>query len=197
MTDAVYVPATPGFTSPAVPAQRAFKKVKDVVKALIVAKNEKGANVDFTDLVATVDADASTITLALKETLVNNYVISGSTSGTLVYNYTPVDFNALITDALGFAATYSEADKDAVIAALPEGFEYSYDEQTQVLTVTVAATTNEFSFGEDNVTLATALFQGKSFQISFVDEAIDLAEILPNRELVLAIEDLLEPVAGN
>lgn len=196
MTNEVYVPATPGFVSPAVPAQRVFKKAKDVIKAMITAQNADAANVDFTDLTATVDATASSITLALKETLVNNYVINGSTTNTLVYTYTPVDFNALMTTTLGFAATYTEADKDAVIAALPEGFESSYDETTQKLTVTVSATTNEIGFGDDNVTLATALFQGQSFVISFVDAAIDLAEILPNRELVLALEDLLEATAG-
>lgn len=195
MTDQVYVPATPGFVSPAVPSQRAFKKVKDVVKALIAKANEKAANVDFTDLVATVDSEAHTVTLRLKETLTNNYVIEGSTTGTLTYTYTAVDFNKLITETLGFALTYTESEKDAVIAALPEGLESSYDEATQKLTVTVAATTNEFGFSDDNVTLATALFQGASIEISFVDAAIDLAEVLPNRELVLVLEDLLEPAA--
>ena len=105
-------------------------------------------------------------------------------------------FSSLMVDVLGFARVYEEDRLDAVKAALPAGLQATYDEQSQKLTVTPVATASNFSFKAADNTLATCLFQGASFEIAFADVAIDVAKLITNRTLTVAVQDLVEPVAA-
>lgn len=188
MTDKHY--ADRDFVAPQVPVKRTFRKAKDVMKALMLKLNPDAQSVDFSDLKAVVNGTTG-FTISLVETPVNHYVIRNETQS-IAFTYQEVDFNALFTSSLGFAQTYLTTQKDDVIAALPEGLEHSYNEENGELTVSVTTTEQDVTFVEDNATLCTALFQGKTFTISFVDEPIDLAAKFTATALTVDLAALLE-----
>lgn len=189
MSNTVIIPAGADFQPAQVPAQKSFKKAYSVVRTAIEAVNpDSVGKLAWEDFRAIIDAGAQTVTLSLVESPRNRYVLNES----LVFSYNDVALIDVLTRGLGFAAVYEESQKDAVIAALDaELFQTSYDEQRQVLTVTVKATSNTITFTDDNATPATALLVGKTAEISFVD-IVDVAEVLVNRTLTFAVSDLVE-----
>ena len=188
----VIIPAAPGFVEPAVPAKKNFKKAQDLIKATIIKSNSEASNLDFTDFVVTVDATTRKLSLKLKDTPRNNYVIAGSKTAVHELSYNDIDFGAIMTSVLGFGQTYIESSKQAVIDALPTGVSYNYEESTQLLTVTVAPTNNVIKFEPSDATLCTALFAGKTFVISFVDAAVDIATKITNTTLSILPGDVVE-----
>lgn len=189
------------FVNPEVPALRKFKKAKDVVKALIVAKNPEAANLNWVNFNAAVNAGERKVTLSLKSgsELKDRYTMAEAQEFTYGFGGEgqELDFNALFTTVLGFSLTYSEEQYDAVIAALDDAaLETSYAAETQILTVTVKETVENFDFTADNATLVTALFPGKSIQIQFVDDAIDVTPKFENKDLVIELADLVEAAAA-
>ena len=199
---AYFVAAPSGdFQNPNVPALRQFRKVKDVVKALIVAKNPEAASLNWANFNVAVNAYERKLILTLKEgyELVDRYTMYEAKEFTYGFGESgkELDFNSLFTQTLGFSLTYSEDQYDAVIAALDSNaFETLYAPETQELTVTVKATVNTFDFSTDNATLVTALFPGKSVVIQFVDDAIEVTPKFANTDLVITMEDLLEAASG-
>lgn len=188
----VVIPAPSGFVDAAVPARKSFKKAKDIIKAAIVAQNPDAAHLDFTDFKVAVDKDQRHLTLTLKDELKNNYNIGGEKTGNIVFDYADIDFNTIMTTVLGFSAQYTEGKKDAVIAALPAGLSHSYEETTQILTVTVDNQITAVDWSAENEVLGTVLFAGKTFQIAFFDHEIDVALKLPNRSLTMAVADFVQ-----
>ena len=193
MPSSVIVPASPGFVDPQIPIKRSFKAAKDVIKAAIIAANPGAASLTFGDLKVVVDKDQHQLTLSILPSAPNVYNIGGSKVGTTVFTYNDIDFGTVMKDVLGFADTYSEGRKDAVIAALPAGVSHSYEASTQILTVTVDATATEVQFTDENTVPSTVLFAGKTFQIQFVDLQLDLSTVLTNRNLTLVVSDLVTP----
>lgn len=180
------------FVNPAIPKQRTFKLASAVVKAAIRAAGNTVEDEVFEELNVAVNAAERKLTITLDEEQTKRYVISEE----LVLDYSALDFSSLMVDVLGFARVYEEDRLDAVKAALPAGLQATYDEQTQKLTVTPIATASNFSFKAADNTLATCLFQGASFVISFADVAIDVAKLITNRNLTVTVQDLVEPVAA-
>ena len=180
------------FVNPAIPKQRTFKLASAVVKAAIRAAGNTVEDEVFEELNVAVNAAERKLTITLDEEQAKRYIISEE----LVLDYSALDFSSLMVDVLGFARVYEEDRLDAVKAALPAGLQATYDESTQKLTVTPVATASNFSFKADDTTLATCLFQGASFVISFADVAIDVAKLITNRNLTVTVQDLVEPVAA-
>lgn len=180
------------FVNPAIPKQRTFKLASAVVKAAIRAAGNTVEDEVFEELNVAVNAAERKLTITLDEEQAKRYIISEE----LVLDYSALDFSSLMVDVLGFARVYEEDRLDAVKAALPAGLQATYDEQSQKLTVTPVATASNFSFKAADNTLATCLFQGASFEIAFADVAIDVAKLITNRALTVAVQDLVEPVAA-
>ena len=180
------------FTRPTVPAQRTFKLASAVVKAAIRAAGNTVEDEVFEELNVAVNAADSKLTLTLDEEQTKRYIISE----TLELDYSALDFASLMVDVLGFARVYEEDQLEAVKTALPAGLQATYNEEAQKLTVTPVATASNFSFKADDNTLATCLFQGASFDISFADVAIDVAKLITNRTLNITVRDLVEPAAA-
>lgn len=176
------------FVDPVVPQKKTFVKVSDYFKSRVIALNQSASSIDFTDLEATVNGTERKITLSLKRDHKNRYVLANPVE----FTYSDIDFNGLMTSVLGFAQTYSKHQKDAVIAALPDGLTNSYDESKAELTISVTATANAFGFDSSEATLVTALFQSGTFKISFVDDAINLATKLTNTHIEVVLTDLVE-----
>lgn len=176
------------FVDPVVPQKKSFVKVKDYFKTRVIALNPEAASIDFTDLEATVKGAERKIVLSLKSDHKNRYVLANPVE----FTYSDIDFNGLMTTVLGFVQTYSKHQKDAVIAALPEGLTNEWVESESKLKISVTATANAFQFDGADATLVTALFQGGTFAISFVDDAIDLATKLTNTHIDVVLADLVE-----
>lgn len=176
---------------PQLPQKRTFKKAKDVVKALILKHNPEANVVAFEDFEATVNTAAKTISLAISESTHDDKYVQ---DGPFEFNFTRATVAEVLQHA-GFISTYHILQKDDVIAALPEGFTTEYAENTKTLTVKVAPQVTTFGFGADSATSVAALLStDETFEITFIDDRIDLDVVFANRELTLAVEELFEAV---
>lgn len=169
------------------PQLRVFKKAKDVVKALILKANENANVVAFEDFEATVNTTAKTLSLAFLESANKTKYVQ---QGPFEFSFTRATV-AEVLQHIGFISTYHILQKDDVIAALPEGFTTEYAEDTKTLTVKVAPQVTTFGFGADSATSVAALLStDETFEITFIDDRIDLDVVSANRELTLAVEEL-------
>ena len=176
------------FVDPKVPEKKSFALVKDYFKARVVELNSDAASIDFTDLEATVDKSAHKVALALKAGHKNRYVLENPVD----FTFGEIDFNGLMTTVLEFAQTYSRHQRDAVMGALPDGLTSEWIDEQQKLKVTVASTANTFGFESDDATLVTALFQDAEFEISFVEDAVNLGNKLTNTTINVQLSELVQ-----
>ena len=175
------------FVDPAVPAKKTFVTLKDYFKARVIELNSDASSLDFTDFDATVDGSAKKISLALKSNHKNRYVLANPVD----FTYGEIDFNGLMTTVLEFAQTYSRHQRDDVMNALPDGLVSAWDDEHQKLKVTVASTANTFGFESDDATLVTALFQDAEFEISFVEDAINVGDKLANTTINVTLSEFV------
>lgn len=185
-----------GFQDPQVPARKRFVKANAYLKAQLTKLNAAAANVDFTDLKATVNHAERKITLALKEGFTNRYKMENP----IELTYSSIDFNALITETLGFHQTFSVHQKDAVIAALPAGLTSVWEDVSDQagvvgrLKVTVAPTGGELQFVESDASLVTMLFQDATYTFDFVTDEVNLEEKFTVKDITVVLADLVEEI---
>lgn len=189
---------------PTVPGAHKFERVAKVVKDAIRAAGNNIEDEVFAELDVTISAAEHKLTLSLdQDGQAKRYIVNGTKTGTVELNYSVLTFASVMVDALGFARVYEESQLDAVKAALDavkytttEGevnaLTHSYNEQTQKLTVkTVEGVAGKFSFKDSDLTPSFALFGAEEFVISFADDAIDIAKLITNRDLTIAVADLV------
>ena len=184
------------YQDPQVPARKRFVKANAYLKAQLIKLNPAAESIDYTDLKATVNHAERKITLALKDGFKNRYKMEHP----IELTYSEIDFNALITETLGFQQTFSAHQKDEVIAALPVGLSHTWEDVTGQdgivgrLNVTVTPTGGELQFGESDVSLVTMLFQDKTYTFEFLTDFVNLEEKFTAKDITVVLADLVEEI---